>query len=280
MMERKTLLPLVVALGMIQFAPAKRPIHTSSWDFHGELHLEMSFTPPPWYSCKAKTLNGVLEDLTTSATPGISHVPFVSGLPEGFAEGVSGNALNQINIPIPIHIQDIKLHQYKDGTFTFFIEHFCSVLNDKLDLRLRMPFVGYPLKEIVHITCKGIKLSAYINENILKVETLPIDVQGILDHALPDAQASTSTDSGAVILAEHASSIIENLAALPFTTTSVARLLKGCCIPIRAPAIANTKIQLKNWHLDLVKVQKGDETDHKEEGSSKGKSVTMEVINM
>ena len=256
-MNKKAVLSLLILLGITSFVLGKRPVHSSLWDFHGEIHLEMTVDPSKWFVSDSRSLNGILKGCAQDAVPGAKQVPFIES-------GTTGTVLNQISIPIPIYIQNIQVHQYKDGTFTFNIEHICSALNDQFDLQVRMPFIGYPLKDEVYIRCKGVKLNAYIDDCALKVRTNNAQVRAKLNQELP-VSSQQGKKKSSLILAEHVSLIMEDADAVPFIASGKVSLSSGnCCIPFWNPNLGTMQIHLRNWQLTLVKNQKDqdEETIH------------------
>lgn len=265
-MKKKTILSLLIAMVFIQLTSARNPTHTSSWDFTGEINLELDFRTPKWYAPKERALNASIEHLEYESISGIEKVPFVSS-------SAKSRLHHHITIPIKIHLQDVKIHQYKDGVFTFFIEDYPSFLDDHLDIHLRMPFIGSFYKDKAHILCKEIKLDLFIGGQQLKVRSNAIHGQALLDHSIDIPKPKTKKNIP--ILAQNVSLITEDIQYAPLMTTATVGLIKGSYLPFYTPDIAEAKIYFKQWTLKLVP---SDHLEVKESHENKSKNQEEIII--
>ncbi len=231
---------MLIVMVLVQLTSAKKPIHTSSWDFVGEVQIELDFRSPKWYLPREQALNAGFEHLESQSISGVEKVPFVS-------TSAKKNRHNYLTIPIQIHLQDVKIHQYKDGVFTFFIEDYPSSLGDYLAIHLRMPFIGSFYKDKAHIVCKEIKIDLFTCGHQLKIRSNAAHGQALLDHSIDPVKSKIK--KYVPILAEHVSLITEDIQHAPLLTSAKVKLINESCFPFCAPDIADAKIYIKNWKL-------------------------------
>lgn len=244
-MRKKFFLPLIICLGIAQSISAIQSNNLSANDFIGDLHMEMEIKLPTWFISIAQSLNGAGVKVGTAAIPHVGQIPFIPDLTSGLTTSITGLILREITLPLYIDLKDIRIRQYKNGLFTFKLEHILSVLDDQLDLRIQMPFIGCFLKDKAILKCMGTKIHFYLG-----------DVLHIKNPVLKEKEQSSSiltpVKNNGWIIASHVPGVIGKNTPTQFSVKTKIKINRLGSLPLKFPSLFTLKINLNHWTLSKI----------------------------
>ncbi len=245
-MKKRIFYPLVMCLGIAQSMYAINPEDLSANDFTGDLQMEMEIKLPKWLIFGAQGISNASVKVGVAAIPHVGQIPFIPDVAGNLAGSITGIGLSGISIPLFIKLSDVKIRQYKNGLFTFKLEHIVSILDDQIDLRLQMPFIGCFLKDKAILKCTGAKIHLYLGD-VLHIKNPVLNKK---DQSLYTLEP---VPYNGWIIANHIPGMIGQDKPTAFSVQSKIKINHLGSLPIKLPSLAILKINLIDWTLSKIK---------------------------